>query len=670
MDPLIGALQDAAQEIAARAKYCLLNLQKMDAVNHFCARWYRTRDPDLENCLLRARYIAGSPPEVQLATIFKNNRMDLAEQISPEAVAGLVTAAEDADPAIREGASQAIQNLKNVEAQEALLEHLIAAEHPLAQEKALRAGYLPQSPEKRALYLFLTGQWEDYETLDFDRRLLQAVFTASPAPLRRRIIQTVQRSGRVAYLKILTGFDQDFRRGKITAQNAEVLFRILTANREWEQLWRLAPELPLDWSIRIPQVLVQNNWRPEPPVELEFFNHLLELTAKLSPDSIDHLSQKVQESLPPAVLCARLKVSGRANTVSFSPQRPLIAVGTGNRKVALWNFQHGEVETVYTGFNHAVGTSVYTSVGQLLVGEKTNQKSPCGVYLCENAHPVQIEEHIGSVTGLAVLDHANRVLTAGRDQTLKLYDLTHRRIVSRQNHHAWGRSICVSPQNDLVALLHKNISFFQLPDLKHLPLYSAGEAARTTSMAQKAVFLPDGSNLIVGSYNGQVARYQLDRKSGKMVPSLLTGHSAVITGCEVLPAHNTLITASADGVLRFFQGEELSPLASIDSVTGRLASIEVSPGGEFLAVGSGDGGIQLWDLRVLELAGYLSEPLSVYPPDLLAALRVLLDYANLPSAISPALEYIRLMLQRRFRFDIQIDQLTTIRPGEFDIIID
>ena len=675
VDPLIHALHIDIQEIAARAKYCLLNLQKMEAINRFCARWYQNRNSDLENCLLQAHYIAGSPPEVQLATMLKNGRMDLAEQVSPDAVIGLIAVTEDQEPAIREAAAYAILNLRRNDTREALLQHLIATEHPLAQEKALQAGYLPESAEKRALFLFLTRQWEAYNALDFDQRLLQTTFSASPAPIRKRITQTVQRSGRVAYLKILTGFEQDFRRGKITAQNAEVLYRILTENHEWEQLWRLAPELPLDWSIRIPQVLARNNWQPKSAGDQELFNRLLHLTAQLTeisavqPDA--RLSAEIQKSLPPAVFCAKLKVSGRANTVSFSPHNPLIAVGTGNRKVFIWDFRCGEVETVYAGFDHSIGTSVYSSSGKLVVAEKTNQKSPCGVYFCENPTPRRIYEHTGSVTGLAALDHQNQILTSGRDQALILYSLSNQRVISSRTHHAWGRSICVSPQNDLIALLHETISLFQLPDLEYLPtsIYFNGNTG-ITSIAQKAIFLPEGRRLVVGSHNGQVALYQFDRGANKLTHSPLTAHAAAITGCEYLPAHNMLITASADGVLRFFQGQELTAFTSINATADRLTSIEVSPRGEFLAAGTGDGGLSLWDLRPLQLANQLTEPLSTFPPDLLAALHSLLDYASLPLTIHHALEYIRLVLQRRFQFDIQIGQLNTIRPGEFDIIID
>lgn len=675
VDPLIHALDDQNREIADRAKFCLLNLRKIDAVNHFCACWYHTRRPDLEKCLLQALYLASGPPEVRIATILKNGRFDLARQVSPEAVIGLVVATEDTDPVIRDGACQVIPNLKKSETQQALLQHLIASEHPLAQEKALQAGYLPDSPENCALYLFLTGQWEQYEALDFDQRLLQTIFAASPAPLRKRVAQTVQRSGRVAYLKILTGFDQDLRRGNITAQNAEVLFRILTANQEWEQLWKLTPELPLNWSIRIPLVLVQNSWQPESASELELFNRLSQLAVPLAQrQSVmekDKLSLEIQNSLPPAVSCAKLKVSGRANTVSFSPCHPQIAVGTGNRKVVTWDYRCGAVDTVYSGFNHSIGSSAFTPAGRLVVGEKTNQKTPCGVYLCENAHPIRIYEHAASITGLAALDHEEHIFTAGRDQALILYDLSGQRVISSRSHHNWGRSVCVSPNNDLVALLHKTISIFQLPDLHDLPMpvYFTGQTG-PTGTAQQAAFLPQGDQLIVGSYNGQVARYQVDRKASKLVHTLFTTHAAVITGCEVLPAQNAFITASADGVLRFFHFEELDAFASLNTAVDRLTSIRVSLGGDFLAAGAGDGSITLWDLRALELTDYLREPLSTYPPDLLAALHVLLEHAVLPSAVQHALEYIRLVLQHRIQFDIQIDQLTTIRPGEFDIIID
>jgi len=402
---------------------------------------------------------------------------------------------------------------------------------------------------------------------------------------------------------------------------------------------------------------------------------LLQFTASLRHASqgveTGWLSRLVHRSLPPAVTRARLKVSGRANTVSFAPHRPRIAVGTGSRKVALWDFHHGDVERVYSGFDHSIGTATHTPTGALVVAEKTNRKSPCGVYSVEDSNPVRIYQHSASITGLVASRTNDHILTSGRDRALVWYDLANRRVISTQSHHDWGRSVCVSPGESLVALLHKTISVFQLPDLRHLPLpiYSTTPMGQSGT-PQKAAFLPSGDRLVVGAYNGQVAQYQVDREANKLVHAPFTAHPSTIAGCEVLPLHNTLITAGSDGELRFFDFAGQTPFASLRVAVDRLTSIQVSPEEQFLAIGSGDGTIALWDLRVLDLINHLSEPLSDYPPDILAVLPGLLELPALPPPVYQALQFLHLVLWHRFQFDIQIDRLTTIRPGEFDIIID
>ena len=68
----------------------------------------------------------------------------------------------------------------------------------------------------------------------------------------------------------------------------------------------------------------------------------------LAPLATDELlsEKRLSEGLPPAVARARTRVPGRVNDVAFSPTRPLIAVGTGSRRLVLWNYQAAAREQV------------------------------------------------------------------------------------------------------------------------------------------------------------------------------------------------------------------------------------------------------------------------------------------------------------------------------------
>ncbi len=46
------------------------------------------------------------------------------------------------------------------------------------------------------------------------------------------------------------------------------------------------------------------------------------------------------------------------------------------------------------------------------------------------------------------------------------------------------------------------------------------------------------------------------------------------------------------------------------------------------------------------------------------------QYAGIPQWVQAPLDFLILMLQRKFQYDIQVDEIIQIQAGEFDIMID
>ncbi len=83
-------------------------------------------------------------------------------------------------------------------AMDAICELFILYEDHAALTMAVSLDISPGEPTRKALYYFLSQQWEKYENLDFSHRLLHtASFEASPAPLRRRIPDLSRYSGAI-----------------------------------------------------------------------------------------------------------------------------------------------------------------------------------------------------------------------------------------------------------------------------------------------------------------------------------------------------------------------------------------------------------------------------------------------------------------------------------------
>ena len=664
--PLITACQDQDPEIASRARGGLPLLQKQAAVDAFCNLWAGARSPLLEETLIKTGYQARGPSNVRMLVALKIGRMDLAEDAGPEALPCLLSALQDQDETIRANAATALANLKREETMDALCGLVIEKDDPQAKAITLANAYAPHTPELRALFYFLTGQWDAYDALDFDQSMMRVIYEASPQDLRQRIAASVQSAGRSDYLTILAGIDYRARAQAVTVSEAELMIRVLAQNHDFSRLWSLAPELALPFSLEIIRILDQNGWRPAGALDQPIFAEL----QRLSREQIQVNSAEVARALPPALSRATLKVKGRINEAAFSPTQPILAIATSQRKVILWNFQTARIERVLRDFKHSVGRVAYTPQGELIVAERTNNNDLCSVYVFGNEE-FTLSAHQGTVT---VLEPSGEwLLTAGRDSHAFLWDLQRKKQIAEKEYPFWARSAAIAPDRQYAALLHDRLSLVRLPDLtivQGYPFLAPRSGGYKPGVAQHAAFSPDGKYLLAGKYNGQIGLYYHTSLTQRPRTAVVTQHSQPVQGLRFLRDHPILVTAGGEGQVRFIRWPEMKQQGTVYSPEGSLTSLNISPNGAFMATGASDSSLDLWDLRVLDIPILFSQPLATATHEQISTVLALGEYAALPEPVRNGLKFLRLLLQYRFRYDVQIAEAPVIQFGEFDILLD
>jgi hypothetical protein len=662
---LRAACQDADEELRARARFCLHNLQAQPSINALCAAWLEERDGLLESAMVQARYVASQPARLRLYSALKARRGDLAEKARPDGVPVLLEACADADAEIQTRARSALRALRASEAQEALCRAVIEQDQPLAKQICFECGYLPAQPEQRALFLFITEQWDKYESLDFDQRLLNAVYETSSPELRQRILRRVQQAGRTNFLNIVTGTDDRTRAARMSSIEAQLLVRVLSNNAEWERLWGLAQALALPLSVEIVRLLGQKNWQPREPLEREIFATL----TKLAAGEMLYTGSELTQALPVAVQRAVLRVHGRVNGMAFAPSAPHLAIGSGGRRVAVWNYQNACMEKLWADFPHAIGEVTYTPGGQLLCGERSIQAESCAIYRLAGEQPSLIGSHAASVTVLEALDE-QMVLSAGRDARAALWNIAGRSPLREQALTDWPRAACLSPDRTRLLLLHRSLELIDSQTLGTRLTFSPGRFHGSgRSVLRSAAFLPEKDQLLAGQFNGQVIHYQ--HGGNRIRARLLTEHPKPVECVLVLPQRPAVATAGAEGQVRIFTLPELQPCGQIDAPGGRLTSLHASPDGAFLATGSNQSRLTLWDLRVQDIPALFNTPAANILPSQMALVNTLCGYADrLPGAVIHALRYLQTLLQHRFRYDIELSDVPSIQVGEFDVFLD
>jgi len=618
-----------------------------------------SRSPFLRNVIISRKWHPQNPPKAMVLIALESNQLDMIKNGQREVIDPLVEYCSDQDKTISKLAQECIGALTNAEAIEQLFRRWVETMNPLLESKIQEAGYVPNDPQLRSIHLFLGDQWEKYEELDFDRRMLKAVYESGSNPLRSRIMDKLRAAGKIDYLTVITGSDQRAR----VMEGSEIQFviQMLSGNKEWKRLWKMIFDLPYIHGIEALRTLSQSGWSPEKPDERLAFD---ELIAFINNDII-RTKQGLDTLIPPAIRQANVKISGRVNDVSFSPSDPFIAIGLGQGRAVIWDFERHEIKETLDNFAHSIGHVSFTKERLVLAERTQGRLSKCSIYAWQSGDSgaKKIGSHNGSITAIEPVQD-EMVFSTGRDQTAVLWDTEKKKIRQLELPETWARGAKVSDDGKLAALLFDGIRIMSLPSMQLNP----GVYLRKISCA--AAFTPSGNGLIVGNLSGGVLLHQiLENKSLNRSYQQICSHEGQIRGIEIMPDQNAVITGSSSGELKFTSltdGKELG----VASVSGMMTSLHISPDKFFMAVGESESRMSLWDLRVFDLPILFSNPLSKAVPKHLGALRAMLSIVDLSLSLRNTLLFVEKALQYRFRYDIEIDEIHTISPGDYDIEIE
>jgi WD40 repeat protein len=665
---LIQAAGDPSVEISKRALECMPFLQKQAAIDNFCLSWINYRLPWMEQIITQAHYVASAPPKNRLLTALLNNQLKIAQAVLPENLIILLDLRFDKNSQIAQNAKEALLHLELPETQDQLCHLFINTADPDLLAIAITAGYTPQTPEQKALYYLLSNQWAKYEAIDFDQRLLRAVYISADRDLKQRIAKQIQLAGKPQYLVILSGAEKVSPETSISDDEADVLIRILVEHKEWARLWDLALTVTLLKSIQILRLLKAGGWQPDDELLRDNFLKTLNLLTDFPEDLIFADLPK----LPPAIARATVRVSGRVNDVAFHPKSPWIGIATANRKVVIWDYQHSKISHVVKGFDHSVGKIAFTPSGTMLAAERSNTQTDCAIWLCTPPEPAIIlgKHSAGSVTGLIALNDKT-LLSAGRDQKISMWDLEQKKEVRFTQLPDWTRALCVNPDGSKAVAISEAIHILNLSNLEIAPfIYTSSEPGVKKSAVRDVMFGPDNQTIISAQNNGQVVLITPSQRANSYRRKAFTTHRHTLVGLGSLPSGKIIISGDRHGEIRFSDWQGINLTYQLLAPIPEMTSLQISPDGAFMVTGHAQSVFLLWDLRVIEIPNLINTALSKIPPAQLSLISSLNSGPGLPKSYQQLLSILEILIRCRYPYDIQISEMPCIQEGEFDILID
>jgi WD40 repeat protein len=309
-----------------------------------------------------------------------------------------------------------------------------------------------------------------------------------------------------------------------------------------------------------------------------------------------------RQSAAPAVAHLKPTTLPPVTPVIVTPASKLLHRGASQQAPKTWKCSH-----TLTGHSRSVMSVSLSPDGRLLASgsaDKTVKLWNTGT----GEHLLTLTGHTDDVNCVAFSPDGRVLASAGLDRTVKLWQVSvGKLLLTLTGHSDWVLSVAINPRFPLLASgsWDKTVKLWHLATGKLLHTL-IGHSGGVRSVA----FSPDGQTLASGSWDKTVKLWQLG--TGKLLHTL-TGHTEPVSSVAFSPCATTIASGSEDKTVKLWQpdtGGLTSGAALLNTLTDHakwVNAIAFHPRSPILASGSRDQTIKLWHLPTGKLLHTICE---------------------------------------------------------------
>jgi len=281
--------------------------------------------------------------------------------------------------------------------------------------------------------------------------------------------------------------------------------------------------------------------------------------------------------------------AAKVDTVAFSPDGKLLASGSWDNTIKLWDVANGSEVRTLSGHSAIVHGIAFSPNGKLLASGSEDVT----IKLWDVASGAELRTlrgHSNWVNSIVFSPDGKLLASGGWDSVIKLWDVASGRELRAFNGHTNPVfSVAFSPDGKTLASGSGDqmIKFWDV---------ASGSELRTleghSSPVLSVVFSPDGKMLASGSHDKTIKLWDV---AGGSELRTLKGHSEWVDSVAFSPNGKLLVSGGQDDVIKIWNVATGGELRTLKGHTGHVNAVAFSPNGRLLASGSFDQTIKLWD---------------------------------------------------------------------------
>jgi WD40 repeat protein len=428
----------------------------------------------------------------------------------------------------------------NLYMQDAVCQLFIHFDYRPALNLANDIGFIPGNQIDAALFLFLSENWEAYDRIDLDYRLLTAGYELCKPQIKKRLMAISRSAGRLAWTQQLSAGSRRYWLGDLSDYEWAAAVAFLHKENRLDDLWKLAQVAPPVHSGKILRLLKSHAWSPANPNEIQGYNRLISLAEKLENSPLPVLLRTTWRSPSRELAC-----------IGFDKQSNSLAGGTSQTAIYLWKLTE-QADQLPALFNPVPRTYALAI-------------SPGGEFLA----------------------------AASADHSIRLFRLHDERLVKTlTGHEGVIRSLVFSPDGKSLhsGSFDRTIRHWRIPEGTTLadPTKLGGEVFNL-------IFSEDGRFLLSGGTDRCVNIIR-SRDMQQSIPSI--AHADTLTA---LSTYGSVCASTArDRTINLLNFTTARQVGQIESEN-RIVSLAFFQKGNWLISGQLDGDIALWDISTSQI---------------------------------------------------------------------